>query len=116
VVDITEGKKAEEAMGFRAELLDAAGQAIVALGNRKDVYFGEQLAENGALVFVDTAQLIDALRLSGKRLAVVSASQNCEAVLRRVGLLDRFNARVTGVDRPAGVGGEAGARHPLEGS
>jgi HAD superfamily hydrolase (TIGR01509 family) len=68
------------------------------LGNRKDRYFAEQLGENGAEVFVDTAQLIDALSLSGKRLAVVSASQNCEAVLRRAGLLDRFDARVTGVE------------------
>jgi trehalose 6-phosphate phosphatase len=68
------------------------------LGNRKDRYFGEQLAENSVEVFVDTAQLIDALRRSGKRLAVVSASQNCEAVLRRAGLLDRFDVRVTGVE------------------
>ena len=42
--------------------------------------------------------LLDALRAAGKRLAVVSASENCTAMLGRAGLLDRFDVRVTGVE------------------
>ena len=68
------------------------------LGNRKNGYLAEELATSGVEVFADTVQLIDALRAAGKRLAVVSASENCTAMLDRAGLLDRFDVRVTGVE------------------
>ncbi len=68
------------------------------LGNRKNGYLAEELATNGVEVFADTVQLLDALRAAGKRLAVVSASENCTAMLARVGLLDRFDVRVTGAE------------------
>ena len=51
------------------------------LGNRKNAYFAEELATRGVEVFADTVQLLDVLRAAGKRLAVVSASENCTALL-----------------------------------
>lgn len=68
------------------------------LGNRKNGYFGQELAAQGVEVFADTVELIDVLRAAGKPLAVVSASENCAAILERAGLLDRFDVRVTGVE------------------
>ena len=68
------------------------------LGNRKNAYLAEELATSGVEVFADTVQLLDALRAAGKLLAVVSASENCTAMLDRAGLLDRFDVRVTGVE------------------
>jgi beta-phosphoglucomutase family hydrolase len=68
------------------------------LGNRKNAYFADELATRGVEVFADTVQLLDVLRAQGKRLAVVSASENCTALLARAGLLDRFDVRVTGVE------------------
>ncbi|HSO03041.1 MAG TPA: beta-phosphoglucomutase family hydrolase, partial [Candidatus Limnocylindrales bacterium] len=68
------------------------------LGNRKNAYFAEELATRGVEVFADTVELLDVLRAAGKRLAVVSASENCTALLGRAGLLDRFDVRVTGLE------------------
>ena len=68
------------------------------LGNRKNSYFMSELLRHGAEVFPDAVAVIDAMRSAGKRIAVVSASENCTALLSRVGLLDRFDATVTGVE------------------
>jgi alpha,alpha-trehalase len=76
-------------------------RTVCGLGNRKDGYFIEAVAERGVEVFDDTVTLIDAARRVGKRLAVVSASEHCESVLARVGLLDRFEVKVTGKEASA---------------
>jgi alpha,alpha-trehalase len=76
-------------------------RTVCGLGNRKDGYFLDAVAERGVGVFDDTVTLIDASLRAGKRLAVVSASEHCEAVLDRVGLLDRFEVKVTGLEAAA---------------
>lgn len=68
------------------------------LGNRKNGFFTEELAARGVEMFADTVALIDVLRAAGKRLAVVSASENCTALLAGAGMLDRFDVRVTGLE------------------
>jgi beta-phosphoglucomutase family hydrolase len=68
------------------------------LGNRKNRFFLAELAIQGVEVFPDAVELIDALAAAGKPMAVVSASENCTALLDRVGLLNRFTARVTGLE------------------
>lgn len=73
-------------------------QTVCGLGNRKDRYFRAALEEHGVEVFDDAVVLLDALRTAGTPVAVVSASESCEVILRRVGLLDRFAARVTGIE------------------
>jgi len=74
---------------------------VYGLGKRKDRYFLAALDEQGAVVFDDAVVVLDAARDAGKRLAVVSASENCDVVLRQVGLLDRFEVRVTGKEAAA---------------
>jgi HAD superfamily hydrolase (TIGR01509 family) len=45
--------------------------------------------------------LLDAARDAGTPVAVVSASENAQTILTRVGLLDRFRVRVTGKEAAA---------------
>ena len=73
-------------------------ETIRGLGNRKNGYFNQRLAELGVEVFDDTVELINAARQHGRKVAVVSASENCEAILTRAGLLDLFDTRITGVE------------------
>ena len=68
-------------------------RTIVGLGNRKDGYFLRSLAVDGVRAFDDAVALLGAAPSAGQSLAVVSASRNCDAVLTRVGLLDRFDVR-----------------------
>lgn len=86
----------------RGERTDGPDERTVCgLGNRKDRYFLAALEEHGVEVFDDAVALIDAARAAGRLVAVVSASENCDPILRRAGLLDRFDARVTGREAAA---------------
>ena len=76
-------------------------RTVCGLGNRKDRYFLAALEERGVEVFPDAVTLIDAARSMGKRLAVVSASENCDRILTRAGLIDRFDVRVSGHEAAA---------------
>lgn len=86
----------------RGEPTDGPDQPTVCgLGNRKDSYFLRLLEERGVEVFDDAVVLLDAAAQAGTPVAVVSASENCDAILARVGLLERFGARVTGREAAA---------------
>jgi alpha,alpha-trehalase len=78
---------------------DAA--TVCGLGNRKDRYFLAELEAHGVEVFADAVALLDAARDAGTRIAVVSASENCDRILTRAGLIDRFEVRVTGREAAA---------------
>lgn len=71
---------------------------VCGLGNRKNDYFAAELAGHGAEVFADAVALLDAARAAGLATAVVSASKNARRVLDVVGLTDRFDAIVTGIE------------------
>lgn len=71
---------------------------VCALGNAKNRLFTEELDRHGVEVFDDTVALVRAARRQGRRTAVVSASENCVDILRRAGLLELFDATVTGLD------------------
>jgi beta-phosphoglucomutase-like phosphatase (HAD superfamily) len=76
-------------------------ETVCGLGNRKNRYFTQRLAELGVEVFDDTLDLIAAARRHGRKVAVVSASENCDPILSRAGLLDLFDVRVTGIEAAA---------------
>lgn len=71
-------------------------QTVVGLARRKNRRFLEILMREGAETFPDTVRVLNELRGSGFRLAVISASRNARTVLESVGLQDRFAARVDG--------------------
>lgn len=81
-------------------------ETICGLGNRKNEIFHELLKRDGVQVYEDTVEQIRQWKRDGIKLAVVSSSRNCEAVLRAAGLLDLFDAKVDGNDL---------ARHGLKG-
>ena len=71
---------------------------VATLGDRKDRYFKDYIDQYGVTAYPATVRLIHRLRERGIRLAVVSASRNCAAVLRAAGISDLFDVRVDGVD------------------
>jgi HAD superfamily hydrolase (TIGR01509 family) len=78
---------------------DVAGRrTCCGIGNRRDRCFADVVERVDVEVFNDSVALIDELRAAGKRLAVVSASESADALLRRAGMLEHFEVCVTGVD------------------
>jgi trehalose 6-phosphate phosphatase len=75
-----------------------AAVTVCGVGNAKNRYFAELLTQQGLDVYDDAVALIHAARARGLKLAVVSASENCRAILARVGLLDQFDAIVSGTE------------------
>jgi len=66
------------------------------VGNRKNQGFLELLEEHGVEVFPASVQLVQALVRAGRCTGVVSASENCRAVLRAGGLTEFFYVVVDG--------------------
>jgi beta-phosphoglucomutase family hydrolase len=71
---------------------------VCGLGNRKNRYFTQHLAEHGVAVYESTVSLIRHLRARGMKTAIFSASKNCEAILKAADLTELFNAKVDGVE------------------
>lgn len=72
-------------------------RTVCGLGNRKNEAFLVSLQENGVKAFSSTLRFIEALKRSGVRVAIISASRNAEAVLSAAGCLEIFEARVDGL-------------------
>jgi beta-phosphoglucomutase-like phosphatase (HAD superfamily) len=71
---------------------------VCALGNAKNRHFEQQLGRHRVEVFDDTVALIRAARSGGIATAIVSASENCRAILDRAGLRELFDVAVTGIE------------------
>ncbi|MCA0307645.1 MAG: HAD-IA family hydrolase [Actinobacteria bacterium] len=80
---------------------------VCGLGNRKNTFFARVLTEDGVAPYPGSVLLLDHLAALGVPLAVVSSSQNAEAVLAAAGLRDRFALVVDGrVARARGLAGK----------
>jgi beta-phosphoglucomutase family hydrolase len=66
------------------------------LGNRKNDLVNNVIAEVGVEPYAGSVKLIHQLRHQGFKIAVVTSSQNCEAVLKAVKLDAFFEVRVDG--------------------
>jgi beta-phosphoglucomutase family hydrolase len=66
------------------------------LGNRKNDLVNNVIAEEGVEPYEGSVKLIHQLRHQGFKIAVVTSSQNCEAVLQAAQLADCFDVRVDG--------------------
>lgn len=75
-----------------------AAETVCGLGNRKNGFFMQRVAEDGVDAFPTTVQLIDRLRARGLKTAIISASENAAAILTSAGVIDRFDVRVDGTD------------------
>jgi beta-phosphoglucomutase family hydrolase len=80
--------------GHPSDGVDA--QTVCGLGNRKNEAFNVVLERDGVTAYEGSVRLIDALEQAGTRMAVVSSSQNAQAVLEAAGLASRFPVVVSG--------------------
>ncbi len=79
---------------------DAPGDGTVcAVGNKKNSAFEAAVREHGVRAYVTTRRFIEALHEQGVRTAVISASKNCEMVIRAAGMDELFEVRVDGNDQ-----------------
>jgi beta-phosphoglucomutase family hydrolase len=82
------------AEGSRSDPADL--DTVCGLGTRKNEVVLRRLADGEVAVFPGSVTLVTALRRRGVPTAVVSASENCAAVLRSAGITDLFDVVVDG--------------------
>jgi trehalose 6-phosphate phosphatase len=83
----------------RGEPDDAPGDdTVCAVGNKKNASFAAAIDRDGVRPYATTRRFIEALHAHGIRTAVISASKNCELVLRAADMVDLFEVRVDGND------------------
>jgi beta-phosphoglucomutase family hydrolase len=85
-------------------------ETVCGLGNRKNDLVNHAIADVGVEPYDGSVQFIHQLRRNGFKIAVVTSSQNCTAVLRAAKLDDFFEVRVDGNTIEAE--GLAGKPHP----
>ena len=71
-------------------------ETVAALGNRKNALVGRIIEDMGVQPYEGTVKLIHSLRRQGFKIAVVTSSENCMAVLRAVKLGASFDVQVDG--------------------
>jgi beta-phosphoglucomutase family hydrolase len=71
---------------------------VVGLGLRKNAVFLHRVATHGVAAFPGTLAFLDRLVAAGRRVGVISASENATAVLTAAGVLGRFSVKVDGLD------------------
>ena len=71
-------------------------ETVAGLGNRKNLYFGKVLDEEGVEAYPGSVRLLDALRERGMPMAIVSSSRNAPAVLAAAGVSDYFDTVMHG--------------------
>lgn len=81
--------------GSPADSPDA--ETVCGLGNRKNRLFNQKVNEVGVDVDEDAVRFVRELRDRGIRVGLASSSKNAETILKRVGLLDLFQAIVDGL-------------------
>jgi beta-phosphoglucomutase family hydrolase len=78
-------------------LRDPAGiETVCGLGNRKDDLVNDAIATRGVKPYDGSVQFIHQLHRNGFKIAVVTSSQNCAAVLEAAKLDKFFDVRVDG--------------------
>lgn len=72
-------------------------QTVHGLGTRKNARVVELIRTQGVEVYEGSVRFLESVRAAGLRLAVVSASKNCQEVLAVTGIEHFFEIRVDGV-------------------
>ena len=71
-------------------------ETVCGLGNRKNELVNKIIEEEGVEPYQGSVRLIDQLRHQGFKIAVVTSSQNCDAVLKAAKLDAHFEVQVDG--------------------
>lgn len=72
-------------------------ETVFGLGTRKNNLVHTIIKRDGVDIYEESVRFVDVVRQSGMRTAVVSASRNCQMVLRAAGIEHLFEVRVDGV-------------------
>jgi beta-phosphoglucomutase family hydrolase len=72
-------------------------ETVNGVGNRKNDLVLQKIKEGAVQVYDGSVEYLKAAQAAGLRRAVVSASANCEDVLKAAGIADLLEARVDGV-------------------
>eukprot|EP01027_Heterolobosea_sp_BB2_P006386 GEZU01009661.1.p1 GENE.GEZU01009661.1~~GEZU01009661.1.p1 ORF type:complete len:115 (-),score=15.49 GEZU01009661.1:503-847(-) len=83
-------------MKMKHSLFFSKTETIYGLGNRKNQFFVQVLAEDGAKVYESTVRFIHQLKDHGVHVAVASSSANTTNILKSVFLDHLFEAQVDG--------------------
>lgn len=75
----------------------ADAETVCGLGNRKNDLVTELIERDGVEAYPGSVRYLDAAKAAGMRIAVVSSSANCRAILTSCGLLDYFEEIMDGV-------------------
>jgi beta-phosphoglucomutase family hydrolase len=71
-------------------------ETVGGLGNRKNALVSAAIEDTGVEPYEGSVRLLHQLRRGGFKVAVVTSSRNCDAVLRAAGLEALFDVRVDG--------------------
>jgi beta-phosphoglucomutase family hydrolase len=71
-------------------------ETVIGLGNRKNELVNKIIKTEGVDIYEGSIALVRLLRSKGIKIAVVSASKNCETVLNVTGITDLFDVMVDG--------------------
>ena len=74
----------------------ARAETVRGLGKRKNALVSQIIESKGVEAYAGSVQLIHQLRRNGFKIAVVTSSENCTAVLRSTKLDALFDARIDG--------------------
>jgi len=72
-------------------------KTICGLGNKKNSFFLNLVKEKGVKVYSSSVELVKELKGDHKKIAVISASKNCSAILEAAGIKEIFDVQVDGV-------------------
>jgi beta-phosphoglucomutase family hydrolase len=72
-------------------------ETVNGVGNRKNELVLQKIKEGAVQVYPGSVEYLQAAKTAGLRRAVVSASANCEEVLKAAGIADLLEERVDGV-------------------
>ncbi len=84
--------------GVRGVMVDATDEEVAAGGAQKQAYYLEELEMTSLEPYPDAKEFLDAVEEAGLHVAAASGSANAPRVLEKIGLLDRFDAVVTGAE------------------
>ena len=84
--------------GARAILTDIPQDELERAAELKQVYFLEHLGTDEIPTYHTTIRLIEDLQKAGIKVAIISSSRNCPRILRRIGLYEKVDTVICGLD------------------
>jgi len=88
--------------GVRAILTGSDDEDVRRAGDKKQLYFLENLENEPVEVFEDAIELIRELKANGIIMAAASSSKNATTILKKIDIIDYFDVNVSGGDFEAG--------------